>query len=52
MRFTLSPLLLCLACATPQAQPPDVSREAVEAERAIQRRLVIQELDSDEQAGR
>ena len=38
--------LFCLACAAPRAQLPQVTSEAVAAEQAVQRRLVIEELDS------
>lgn len=44
----LTPALvfLCVACATPSAVLPPVSPEAVAAEEAIQRRLVLEELDA------
>lgn len=42
-------VLLGVACATPQTRPPPVSPEAIAAEEAIQRRLVLEELDVSQQ---
>ncbi len=47
-RFTTGIVLFLVACATPTTRPPEVSREAVVAEEAIQRRFVIAELENSQ----
>lgn len=42
---TITLLLVCAACAMPQTELPQVSPAAVAAEEALQRRLVIEELN-------
>ena len=41
-------MLFSVACATPTTRPPEVSREAVAAEEAMQRRFVIEELENSQ----